>query len=208
MRKSFFNGAVTCVVAFVTLTTFSSCVDEKYELSEDNIDLTVTVFQEGISIPLGSTDKITLESLYSQLDEQTREMIQELDGAYMFRMTDNMDLTEDIAEALKGIGGIDAVSLANQTFEFPIDNIDLSGISIAGQKIGPEIIDVSGMIDVPDLDSKLPKIELALDPVSVTVPEVDANSLKIDLSAVGEDMERETIIVKEFVIPASASSVE
>ena len=116
MRKSFFNGAVTCVVAFVTLTTFSSCVDEKYELSEDNIDLTVTVFQEGISIPLGSTDKITLESLYSQLDEQTKEMIQELDGAYMFRMTDKMDLTEDIAEALKGIGGIDAVSLANQTF--------------------------------------------------------------------------------------------
>lgn len=208
MRKSFFNGAVTCVVAFVTLTTFSSCVDEKYELSEDNIDLTVTVFQEGISIPLGSTDKITLESLYSQLDEQTKEMIQELDGAYMFRMTDNMDLTEDIAEALKGIGGIDAVALANQTFEFPIDNIDLSGISIAGQKIGPEIIDVSGMIDVPDLDSKLPKIELALDPVSVTVPEVDANSLKIDLSAVGEDMERETVIVEKVEIPDYASSVE
>ena len=208
MRKSFFNGAVTCVVAFVTLTTFSSCVDEKYELSEDNIDLTVTVFQEGISIPLGSTDKITLESLYSQLDEQTREMIQELDGAYMFRMTDNMDLTEDIAEALKGIGGIDAVSLANQTFEFPIDNIDLSGISIAGQKIGPEIIDVSGMIDVPDLDSKLPKIELALDPVSVTVPEVDANSLKIDLSAVGEDMERETVIVEKVEIQDYASSFE
>ena len=72
MGKSLFNGAITCVVAFLTLVAVSSCVDEKFELAKDKLDLNVTVFQEGISIPLGSTEKIVLESLYEQLDSATR----------------------------------------------------------------------------------------------------------------------------------------
>ena len=81
MGKSLFNGAITYVVAFLTLVTVSSCVDEKFELAKDKLDLNVTVFQEGISIPLGSTEKIVLESLYEQLDSATRAILQNIDGA-------------------------------------------------------------------------------------------------------------------------------
>lgn len=62
MGKSLFNEAITFVVALLMLQTVVSCVDEKYELSEDTIDTTVTVFQEGLCLPLGSTGKITLGS--------------------------------------------------------------------------------------------------------------------------------------------------
>ena len=36
----------------------SSCVNEKFTISEEKLDTEVQVFQEGLSIPLGSTDRI------------------------------------------------------------------------------------------------------------------------------------------------------
>ena len=78
MGKFSFNGVVTSVIAAVALIYVTSCVNSKYELSEENLDLKVTVFQEGVSLPLGSTDKITLESLYAQLDDETKEMLKEM----------------------------------------------------------------------------------------------------------------------------------
>ena len=204
MEKTFIRKAVACAAVCASLMGLGSCVNEQYEISEESLDLNVGVFQEGISIPLGSTDKITLESLYSQLDEETKKMLQEINGAYTFRMADSMDMTKDVADALGGIGGIDAVSLTNQTFEFPIENIDLSGISIKGQTVGPKTIDVSAMVDVPDFADKLPKIELTLDPITVSVPEVPAQNLKIDLSSVEENMSNVTDIVKAINIPEEA----
>ena len=51
----------------------SSCVNEKFTISEEKLDTEVQVFQEGLSIPLGSTDRIKLKDLLSKLDEQTRD---------------------------------------------------------------------------------------------------------------------------------------
>ena len=132
MEKFRFNRAITSVVAFFALMFVTSCVNEEYELSEDRLDLNVTVFQEGISIPLGSTQKITLEELYNLLDEETRKMLQQLENSYMFSMSDSYDLTEDIAEAFSDLGILEAIRV-DQSFAFSLTNVDLSSLKIDGQ---------------------------------------------------------------------------
>ena len=93
MNKLIFNRAMTIIIAsFVCIC--SSCVNEEYELSKENLDLTATLFQDGVSIPLGSTSKITLGSLASMLDEDTKKYIQQLEDAYMFGVSDSFDMTK------------------------------------------------------------------------------------------------------------------
>ena len=157
MEKFRFNRAITVVVAFFALVFAISCVNEEYELSEERLDLNVTVFQEGISIPLGSTKEITVGELYDLLDEDTRKMLQQLEGAYMFSMSDSYDLTEDIAEAFSGLGSLEAIKV-DESFAFSLTNVDLSSLKIKGQEIAPQGIDVSGMVSVPDVQQYLPVI--------------------------------------------------
>ena len=180
MGKSFFNRAMTYVVAFFTLVAVSSCVNSDYELSEENMDMNVTLFQEGVSLPLGSI-KMDLETLYSELDEETREMLRELDGAYMFNMSDNVDMTSDIQDALSGIGDIEAISF-DESFSFSLSSVDLSSLEIQGQTIAPEIIDLSAKLEVPDINGYLPKITETMDPIAVSVPRLESDCLDVNFS--------------------------
>ena len=184
MEKFRFNRAITSVVAFFALMCATSCVNEEYELSEDRLDLNVTVFQEGISIPLGSTQKITLEQLYNLLDEETRKMLQQLESSYMFSMSDSYDLTEDIAEAFSGLGSLEAIRV-DQSFAFSLTNVDLSSLKIDGQEIAPQGVDVSGMVNVPDVQQYLPVINFDMGNVSATLPKISQDNFEIDLSSLG-----------------------
>ena len=74
MKRFFNKRATTSVVALSFLILAVSCVNKKYELSEEKINTEVTVFQEGVTIPLGSTAQITLESLVAMLDEETQKI--------------------------------------------------------------------------------------------------------------------------------------
>lgn len=184
MEKFRFNRAITVVVAFFALVFAISCVNEEYELSEERLDLNVTVFQEGISIPLGSTKEITVGELYNLLDEDTRKMLQQLEGAYMFSMSDSYDLTEDIAEAFSGLGSLEAIKV-DESFAFSLTNVDLSSLKIKGQEIAPQGIDVSGMVSVPDVQQYLPVINFDMGNVSATLPKMSQDNFELDLSSLG-----------------------
>ena len=41
----------------------TSCVKEEYEISEENLNLEVTVFQEGVQIHLGYTEQLKIKDL-------------------------------------------------------------------------------------------------------------------------------------------------
>lgn len=192
MGKSLFNEAITFVVALLMLQTVVSCVDEKYELSEDTIDTTVTVFQEGLCLPLGSTGKITLGSLYEQLDDETKELLKEMEGAYMFHMADTYDLTSDITGALSDIGSFDAIKF-DEKFSVSLSDVDLSALDIEPSVIGPEIVNVSEMLDIPDINSYLPQID-EYKSFGAKVPTLTEDDLRIDMSGLGDEVGRETRI--------------
>ena len=199
MGKSLFNGAITCVVAFMALSVATtSCVEEEYELSEDRLDLNVTVFQEGISIPLGTTEKIVLDDLFSQLDKETQELFDKMGEGYMFSMSDHLDVTNDITGALKDIGGLEGVTMS-KSFEYPLNSIDLSNLKIEGRNIEPETIDLADKLealDVDEINEKLPKIkEQENVTVPVDIPYIRPNLFVIDMSHLEGNLSRTQDIV-------------
>lgn len=190
--------AMTLVVAFFTFTIASSCTNEEYDLSIENVDLKVTIFQEGISLPLGSTKEVYLEQLYSKLNGNVTELIQLFEGAYMFRKSDTFAVADDIAGVLSEVGTIDAVSFS-ESFSFALGNIDLAGLTVEGRRIEPEPIDLGELLedfDIDDLNADLPTIEVELPEIRVSVPTPKADDLELDLSSIAGDLANETEIAK------------
>lgn len=181
MKRCVNKWATALVVALPFLILTVSCVNAEYELSEERINTEVTVFQEGLTLPLGSTAPITLENLVSMLDEETQKMLQDFEGAYMFSMSDTYDLTADIQEAFSSFGALESISM-DEKFSFSLSNIDLSAINIEGRQIGPEGINISGMLKMPDINSNLPKIEETLPGISIALPELNEKDVNKDLS--------------------------
>lgn len=205
MKRFFNKRATTSVVALSFLILAVSCVNKKYELSEEKINTEVTVFQEGVTIPLGSTAQITLESLVSMLDEETQKMLQDLEGAYMFSMSDTYDLTADIQEAFSSFGALESISM-DEKFSFSLSNIDLSAINIEGRPISTEGINISGMLKIPDINSKLPKIEETLPGISIALPELNEKDVNKDLSTDIDDYTAPVLSLGELDIPEQFKS--
>ena len=61
-EKSILKAAMTSAALSLCIL-FPSCVNEEYEVSEEKLNLEVTVFQEGVVLPLGSTSKIMVKDL-------------------------------------------------------------------------------------------------------------------------------------------------
>ena len=137
----------------------SSCVNEKFTISEEKLDTEVQVFQEGLSIPLGSTDRIKLKDLLSKLDEQTRDSYLEVleNGAYALKYSQALDYSETINDAIGSIS-IDAVDFS-ESFDVNLEDIDVSGVSVPEMwlpETGPYQIGLSDFVEAPDLPSIKP----------------------------------------------------
>lgn len=198
MKIDRFAKAMTSVVAFFTFLILSSCTNEEYDLSAGNIDLKVTIFQEGISLPLGSTKEVYLEQLYSKLNSNVTEIIQLFEGAYMFRKADTFAVGDNIAGALSSVGTFDAISFS-ESFTFALGNIDLAGLTVAGRHIQPEPIDLGELLedfDVDELNENFPKIEAKLPEIRVSIPTPEVDDLELDLSSIAGDLANETEIAK------------
>ena len=58
MERLFPLRVMAVAIASFLLMFSTSCVNEEYDMSEDNLNLEVTPFQEGLTLPLGSTEQI------------------------------------------------------------------------------------------------------------------------------------------------------
>ena len=125
MKKCNYSNVVA--VAVLLASALSSCVNEEYDVKDINTE--VTVLQEGLSLPLGSTKQLALKDLLSGLDE---DMLQVLDGgAYAFRISDSLSLGDQLPD-LKEIIDIPDVEFANKT-SFSLGGLDVESLSIEGQ---------------------------------------------------------------------------
>ncbi len=155
----------------------SSCVNEEYDMSGDNLNLEVTPFQEGVTIPLGSTEQIKLKELLKDVDEDILKAAE--NGAYSISMGDSFDMSEELAE-LKELIEIPDVEISEQ-FNFDMKNVDVSDIEIKAQKL--------------DYKYNLPTLESAPE---VRIPSV---SEKIEFAA-GLDKFRPDESMFELGLPA------
>lgn len=93
MRKKLFYLAVVLVTAMLS---FISCINEDYKISEGRLDLEANLFEEGLAAPLGNTEKIFVRDLLDQFYPDSEEYIQEVDGGYVFNMTEAFDFSDSL----------------------------------------------------------------------------------------------------------------
>ena len=113
----------------ILLLASAACVNEEYEVSEDKMNLEVTVFQEGVSIPLGSTAAIKVKELEESLDEEYREYLKAReDGVYSVYLADSFDLSDSLG-FLKSMVKIDDINFS-QDVAFSLSDVDVSDVRI------------------------------------------------------------------------------
>lgn len=156
MIKTFLSRAAIVIVASLSLFAIS-CVQEEYKISEETLNLEVTVFQEGVSLPLGSTDSIKISQILEKYaDDDLKKMFPVgEDGSYAFGMSDNFDFSEDLAFlsenfAIEGI--TDAVNVP-----FDLSSVNVSDVKVEAMEITYD----------QKLSEVIEPLELEIDPITM-----------------------------------------
>ena len=71
MANKFFKVNTLQGLLIMSLLGITACVDDAYDLSKD-VDMTITVGGENLSIPGSNTDLITLEKIFDLAPERRR----------------------------------------------------------------------------------------------------------------------------------------
>ena len=183
MKKFRLSGVMALSSLFLLSFLGVSCVNEEYDMSEDNLNLEVTPFEDGLTIPLGSTDQIKLKELLKDMDSDifgTGE-----NGAYSIGFNDSFDMTDQLS-SLKDLVDIPDVDFS-QKVSFQMNDVDVSDVKVDAQDYAFEH-DLSASVDVPEV--KMPavteKIEVAAG-LNDFAP--DASDMVIDMAPIEHDME-------------------
>lgn len=151
MKKNWWIGVATCLAA----SLFASCVNEEYQLSEDRINLEVTVFQDGLSVPLGSTAKIMLkdvkDSLLNNFEDYQKYFAVGPDGEYSISISDHMDLSDNMNDILAQIKVPDVA--VSEKFSFNLNSVDVSDLKVPASDYS-YAEQIGDMISAPDFSFK------------------------------------------------------
>lgn len=105
MNKRLIQRVVAFVCAAPLLFSGVSCVNEKYALTEENIDTQVQVFSEGLMLPLGNLDTLKMKTLLSQVEgmEENEFLLPDADGAYALSMKGDYNFSEQLNDLLDNL---------------------------------------------------------------------------------------------------------
>lgn len=143
-------------VAAVFLFSGVSCVNEKYALTEENIDTQVQIFSEGLMLPLGNLDTLKMKELMSQVEglEENDFLLPDADGAYALSIGGN----EDFSNQLNGL--LDDLKIEpfeyNEKIEFSLESVDVSSVKIKAMDFPEDpyevvLSDVIGDLELPTI---------------------------------------------------------
>lgn len=158
------TGAL-CLAALVV--SVPSCeVDELY--SSENIqsaDTEMTLFQNGLEIPLGSTAKLRVDSILKATGLMTDSLSKYLkvteDGSYLIQYADTYVLDSTLASLGLSDLDIDGVSVS-ENFSFEVGEINADDLKVAAKEFGKEVI-------VDDLTEDLNSLKI--DPINESISE-------------------------------------
>lgn len=146
-RKSPFLPALILFTGILALAASCTVVKE-YDVKADNIDLTATVMEDGVTIPLGQTEKLSLGNLINAAGESINDYIQtDADGNLALKYDGNVSLSEKLAELNLGeMATMDQFSF-NTPFEFHLGDLNVDGFTIAGftEEVGFDFEGIKGL---------------------------------------------------------------
>ncbi len=124
-----------------------SCVKEEYDMSEDNLNLEVTPFEDGLTLPLGSTEKISMDDILKDVDADILNKDDQT-KAYSIKYDGEFEVDEKTLESLQEIAVLPDIDFT-QEFGFEFNDVDVSDIKSEAQKYVYEY-DLSGIVESPD----------------------------------------------------------
>lgn len=133
-------------IASVLLLSGTSCVNEEYDMSEDNLDLEMTPFQEGVILPLGSTDVIKLSEVLKDVEFEALQT--GADGAYAINFSDSFDMSGELG-ALKDMMKIEGGLDMSRNFSFSLNDTDVSDVKIPSMDYS-FAHNLASSFDIPD----------------------------------------------------------
>jgi len=158
------------------LCALTSCqVDSRYNFENlQDLDLTVTLFEKGIEVPVGRTERISVAQLTSLAGDGLDSILSEgADGSYTLSYSDSLDLSDQLASVdFSVVSSLDGIRIDRyQTYDMGIDR---SRMTIGGMKwtrtypVGP--IEIELDLPAPDVsEDLLAHIELELDSLAVEI---------------------------------------
>lgn len=144
------------IAAALLLTSFgitTSCIDNSYDLNRD-IDMTISAGGEHLAIPVGYTEKITLDKII-ELDEG--DDLQIVDGEYHLLKKDNIDETNTsvklvtVNESSNPIEPIRIISGNHDVYDILISNAESEGfINAEAHGVDKAVIEIGSLAaDMP-----------------------------------------------------------
>ncbi len=104
------NIRVTALLSLLISVLFAtSCVNEKYDMSGDKLNMEITPFEDGVTLPLGSTEQIKLKDLLEDVDSEFLTV--GADGSYSVKLGDSFGLGDDFS-SLSELMSIPDVSIS------------------------------------------------------------------------------------------------
>ncbi len=120
MKKTCFSGVWALLLLLSASLFWAGCVNEDYDLSKDNLNLEVTPLGEGVVIPLGATDPITLGDILAGSNFEVLKVGPA--GEYYVGFGDSFDMSQELS-GLKDIITIPDLRFSQSVdFAFVDDN--------------------------------------------------------------------------------------
>lgn len=122
-RKNSLSSTLLLLPVLFTLVTACSA-DPMYNLRETSIDPSMTLFQDGLTIPLGSSERIRLDTLINKFGPEISDYLKVgKDGGYMLCYDGSFSLDD----YLRSLNIVEVVAFAaffsSQTFTVPVDDL-------------------------------------------------------------------------------------
>ena len=158
--------SASLAVVFLLLGTGCSVVQE-YDVNIKDLDTEVTLFEQGLSVPLGSTNKIELGTLLNSQGQNIQDFLKADDnGVLLLTYSGNTSLTQQIQDLkLSDMAKTDAVNI-NQEFTYHLGDVDPDKFSIDGKQVNVDFAfpDVSSIdMSIPAVNTNLNAIKAGLD---------------------------------------------
>lgn len=164
VRKS--HSTTALVVLAVSLLVTACTVDKSYDINPKDIDLTVTLLEDGLTVPIGSSEKISLGDLINSAGEGVNDFIKTGgNGELILSYDGSTSLNDQLAELdLKNMAVIDGVDFSS-SFTHKLGDLDADKFKIEGKDY-PLTVEFEGM-DVLDVKTQ---------PVSVSADNLTFNA--------------------------------
>ena len=146
-------------LALLLLGTACTVLPE-YDVNINEIDTEVSVFEDGLTLPLGSTNKVVLSSLLNSAGESIDEFLKaDADGVLVLKYEGSTSLAEQLQKLdLSGIASVDGISI-NQNFNYHLGDINADNFKVPAQNINVSV----PFTGVESVDLSIPPIAANLD---------------------------------------------